>query len=100
MPSPVEWRQAVSVSTAGAVCDRGVCPAPGIRQALIHGQDFYFCAHHATELTQLLAAPPPSGERGESGPATTVPVVAAAESAAETQPQREVRWTSPGSSCC
>jgi hypothetical protein len=90
----------VSVSTAGAVCDRGDCPAPGIRQALIHGQDFFFCAHHANELTQLLAAPTPSDHPDESGTVATVPAGGVAEPPVEEQAPREVRWTSPGSSSC
>ena len=32
------------------VCDRRDCPALAQRAYLIHGQDFYLCAHHSDEL--------------------------------------------------
>jgi hypothetical protein len=39
----------------GRVCDRTDCPAPGVDELVLHGQDFHFCHHHAAEL--LMEAP-------------------------------------------
>lgn len=50
----------------GTVCDHGGCPAAGTHQTLIHSQDFYFCAHHASELAPALSglsASAPTGLR-------------------------------------
>jgi hypothetical protein len=33
-------------------CDRSGCPAPGIDELILHGQDFHFCHHHATEIAR------------------------------------------------
>ena len=45
-----------SAPTAPAICDRGDCPALAQHLVVLHGQDFYFCGHHAVELTRALAA--------------------------------------------
>jgi hypothetical protein len=46
----------------GAVCDRGDCPAPATCRALVHDQDFVFCAHHARELSDVLTFDAPSAD--------------------------------------
>lgn len=45
-------------------CDRSGCPAPPCHQLTLHGQDFYFCGHHAAELmlvtSDAVSAPLPA----------------------------------------
>lgn len=37
------------------ICDARTCPAPAKRALMFHGQDFYFCGHHAVEVESALA---------------------------------------------
>lgn len=44
-----------SYATTIKVCDARGCPAPAKRALMFHGQDFYFCGHHAVEIESALA---------------------------------------------
>ena len=38
------------------ICDRSDCPAIALHDIILHGQDFYFCAHHWAELNPAVRA--------------------------------------------
>jgi hypothetical protein len=44
-----------SFATTIKICDARACPAPAKRALMFHGQDFYFCGHHAVEIESALA---------------------------------------------
>lgn len=39
-------------------CDHPECPAWATESCVVYGQDFYFCHHHANELSPLVTGLP------------------------------------------